>query len=208
MSFKRREDMSNSERIKKIIARLRQNEKYRAFSYNAFRWWYLLSIPLIISTWMIPVWIGYIIICGCIIALCTFAVYKNFQKRDNDKVTIEANFNREEMILWAPERPTGHSPTFPKMGKYIFMAYYVEGERTYMFRDIVRDEQDDLYRVLLRLRQEGTFPKIKILVNPNNYTKYKMLGYKYIEELLEQNIPLVKDELDDYYGDKWKYIKA
>lgn len=35
-----------------------------------------------------------------------------------------------------------------------------------------------------------------------------MLGYEYIEELLEQNMLLVKDELDDYYGDKWKYIKA
>lgn len=207
MSFKRREDMSNSERIKRIIAQLRKNGKYRAFSYNAFRWEYLLLFPLLISVPIIPVWIGYIIICGCIIALCSFVVYKNYQKRDNNKVTIEANFNKEEMILWAPEIASAYA-SLPKMGKYIFVAYYVEGERTYMFRGIVRDEQDDLYRVLLRLRQEGTFPKIKILVNPKNYTKYKMLGYEYIEELLEQNMPLVKDELDDYYGDKWKYIKA
>lgn len=207
MGFKRRKDMGNQERIKKIIVRLRQNAKYRAFSYNAFRWLYLLSVPLIISTWMIPVWIGYIIICGCIMALCSFAVYKNYQKRNNDKVTIEAKFNREEMILSSPDIYISHS-LFPKMGKYNFVAYYMEGERTYMFRGIVRDEQYDLYLVLLRLRKEGTFPKIKILVNPKNYTKYKMLGYEYIEELLEQNMPLVKDELDDYYGDKWKYIKA
>ena len=208
MSFKRREDMSNSERVKSIIAKLRKNGKYKAFPYNAFRWAYLLWFPLLISVPIVPVWMGYIIICGCVIVLCSFVFYKNYQKRNNNKVIIEANCNKDEMILWEPEAIYTQRYALAKMGKYIFVAYYVEGERTYIFRGIVRDEQYDLYRILLRLREEGTFPKIKILVNPQNYTQYKMLGYEYIEELLEQNMPLVEDELDDYYGDKWKYIKA
>lgn len=218
MLIKRRKEMNNEERIEKIIVRLRKNQRYRAIAYtiHAILWGtlFLLQILVVMPTLLklqnvqnFKLWIGSIIVCGSIMVLCIFAIYNNYKKRkyrDSSKVTIEANFHKEAMMMWMPG---GKSLT---MGVYYFVAYYVEGNRTYRFKGLVQDDQEDLYYVLERLRKDGIFPKIKVLVNPHNYKDYKMLSYEYIESLLMQNIQLVGEELDDCYNtsDKWKYIKA
>lgn len=216
--IKRRKEMNNEERIEKIIARLRKNQRYRAIAYtiHTILWGilFLLAILTIIALLLgiedvqnFKLWCSCIIVSVTIVLLCIFSIYNKYKKRkyrDSSRVTIEANFHKEAMMMWMPG---GKSLT---MGVYYFVAYYVEGSRTYRFKGIVQDDQVDLYYVLERLRKDGTFPKIKILVNPKKYKDYKMLGYEYIEDLLKQNIALVEDELDDYYNtsDKWKYIKA
>lgn len=210
--------MNNEERIEKIIVHLRKNQKYRAMIYNihAIFWGalFLLQILFVVPTLLkiqnvqnFKLWSGCIIVSGIIMILCIFAIFNSYKKRkyrDSSKVIIEANFHKDAMMMWMPG---GKSLT---MGIYYFVAYYVEGGRTYRFKGVVQDDQVDLYYVLERLRKDGTFPKIKVLVNPHNYKDYKMLSYEYIENLLEQNRQLVDEELDDCYdtSDKWKYIKA
>ncbi|MCM1181018.1 MAG: hypothetical protein NC347_12225 [Clostridium sp.] len=95
------------------------------------------------------------------------------------------------------------------MAKYYFVSYYVEDGRTYRYKCTIRDEQLDLYHVMRRILEDGIIPFIDVLVNPHNPQKYKVLGYKFMEEILKQNPELVCEELDEYYNTsiKWKYIK-
>lgn len=64
--------------------------------------------------------------------------------------------------------------------------------------------------VLIRLKKDGIFPKVKILANPQNYKDYKMLGYEFIEDTLKLNTQLAGEELDEYYNtsEKWKHLKG
>lgn len=211
--LKRRKEMNNAERTERIIMHLRKNKKYRVFAYNVYfiLWNSIVLSPILI---MLLVFLetkdvqnlGLCMIvataCGALLAIC-FLIMRCKKRINNSKMLIEANINREEMFVWPPGR------TIFTMATYFFTVYYVEGMRTYKFRCKVKDDQLDLYRIFVKLEEEGKYPKMKILVNSQNYKDYEALGYEFIEDTLKLNEQLVNEELDDYYNtsEKWKYIK-
>ena len=107
---------------------------------------------------------------------------------------VECNINVQEMVIIPPGTRT------LRMASYQLVGYYVDGLKTYRFHTKIKDDQWDLYRIMVRIRNEGEFPKIKVLVNIHNYKNYKMMGYEFIEETINMNKKLVENELDKCYG--------
>lgn len=215
MFIKRRKDMNNQERVCRIINVLYKDKKYRRFLFgNQITMWIILFVMLILCTIELELFemkekhginLGIIsLVLFVVVVMVLYFGIKELQKKQMKKrIQIGANVNVQEIEI---RPPSNH---FIELGYYVFVAYYVKDLCTYRFKCIVRDDQWDLYSVMLRLIEDGTFPKIKVLVDPNKYKKYKVLGYEYIEDLLNENKEIVDEALDDCYNTsaKWKYIK-
>ncbi|MBQ9984381.1 MAG: hypothetical protein IJP29_07305 [Lachnospiraceae bacterium] len=195
----KRDRMSNDERVSYMIAHLMQSKRYRATVYRIY--------PIIICFCFFSLACSqlseyvYLIVITLIAILIFVGIPLIRRKVDSNKIyeLIECNINREELCIV----PSG--TRYPRMGVYCIVAYYVEESCTYKFTGKVRDDQDDLYRVFVKLKQEGEFPKVKVLVNPQNYKDYKVLGYEFIEETIRQNKEMVYKQLEQYYDESWKY---
>lgn len=211
MSIKRRKDMDNEQRISQIVKRLTDNEKYRSFWFKSdfmYGMYFLLLIcfftieeALFASSFIMGALS--IIIVFLLVVICILKVKRKNERMLTQYNRIKAKVNIKEVTVSPPSR------RYRKMAEYYIVAYYVKNERTYRYQCTIRDEQLDLYHVMLRLLEEGTIPLIEVLINPHNQKKYKVLGYKFIEKILKQNPAIVCEELDEYYNTsiKWKYIK-
>lgn len=195
----KRDRMSNDERVSHMIAYLKQSKRYRATVYRLY--------PIIICFCVFSLACSqlgeyvYLIVITLIIILIFIVIPLVRRKEDRNKIyeLIECNINREELCIV----PAG--TRYPRMGVYCIVAYYVDEACTYKFTCKVRDDQDDLYQVFVKLKKEGEFPKVKVLVNSQNYNDYKVLGYEFIEETIRQNKELVYKQLEQYYDESWKY---
>lgn len=199
--IKRRDYMDNHERIEQMMKYLMQSKNYRARIYKLYLY---VILALFIATSVCLSLYEYLLLIlamvGIIIAICfAISLIKKKKEDTKERKLIECNVNREEMIII----PSG--TRFPSMGKYIIVAYYVQDVNTYRFHCKVEDDQSDLYTIFLKLREVGEFPKLKVLVNPNNYKDYKALGYEFIEDTVRLNKELVGKELEKYYGEPWNY---
>lgn len=190
----RRYNMDNQERITRMLIHLKQSKDYRAFIYTVYPW---IGLVLFLSMCyfrrthnVIAIFIGII----SIIMICVIGVIIYKRKTSKVKILIECNINIEELLICPPGTRS------PKMGTYRLVGYYTENLKTYRFCGKVKDDQHNLYNVMIRIREEGIFPKIKVLINLHNYKDYKMLGYEFIEDTVNLNKELVEDELDKYYG--------
>lgn len=144
-----------------------------------------------------------IIIAFLLIVMCIISVKMKKKKMITQYDCIKAKINIKETIINPPSR------RYRAMARYCFVAYYVNNGETYRYQCIVRDEQLDLYYIMLKLLEDGDVPFVDVLIVPYNHKKYKMLGYKFVKDILKQNLDIVGRELDDYYNTsiKWKYIK-
>lgn len=195
--MKDREYMNTNERIEEMIKYLMQSKNYRAALYKVY-------FIVLISVWLTFVMINHIMLhilitLGAIILYLIMTFVRKNKEDLTERMLIECNFNREEFLI------IPSSTRFLAMGVYRMSAYYVEQEKTYKISCNVEDDQSDLYRVMIKIREKGVFPKLKILVNPNNHKDYKALGCQFIEETLWMNKKLVAEELENYYGQKWNY---
>lgn len=211
MVLKKRKDMDNQERIAQIVKRLKENEKYRSFWFKSDFMYFVyfiffvcyLTVEEALFDRDIRVGVLSIVICFLVVGLCIFLVKRKDKKIMTQYDYIKAKINIAEVNITPPSR------RYRVMAKYYFVAYYVKNEKTYRYQCIIRDEQLDLYHVMLRLLEDGSIPLIEVLINPHNQKRYKVLGYKFIEEILKLNSEIVCEELDEYYNTsiKWKYIK-
>lgn len=199
--IKRRDYMDNHERIEEMMKYLMQSKSYRAriqksFLYVILAFFIAIGVCLSLYEYLLLI----LVVVGIIIVICfVIAMIKKKKEDTKERKFIECNVNREEMIIIPP------SMRYPSMGKYRIVAYYVQGVNTYRFCCKVEDDQRDLYTIFLKLREVGEFPKLKVLVNPNNYKDYRPLGYEFIEDTVRLNKELVGKELDKYYGEPWNY---
>lgn len=198
---KRKNRMDNYERIEQMMKHLMQSKNYRARIYKSYLYviialYVAVSICLSLKDYLLL-----ILLAVGIVTIIYFIITTVKKKKEDakERKLIECNVNREEMVLF----PSGSR--YPIMGKYGIVAYYVQDANTYRFCCKVEDNQDDLYTVFLKLREVGEFPKLKVLVNPNNFKDYRALGYEFIEDTIRLNKELVGEELDKYYGEPWKY---
>lgn len=73
-----------------------------------------------------------------------------------------------------------------------FVAYYTDDKRTYIFRDNITFSNSMMDLELEKIKRDGIFPdKITVLVAPDNYNKYIILKYNFINELYELNGDIV-----------------
>lgn len=210
MIIKKRKDMNNLERVNQIVKRLEKNEKYRSFWFRSdlmFGIYFLLIVCyLTIEQTLFDISFN-IGILSIVISFLLIVVIILVKTKKDKIITqcdcIQAKVNIKETTINPPSR------RYRAMARYYFVAYYVKNERTYRYQCVVRDEQLDLYYVMLKLLEEGEIPFVNVLVFPHNRKKYKMLGYKLIQDILRQNLDIVSKELDEYYNTsiKWKYIK-
>lgn len=200
--IKRRKDIGNEKRIECMIKHLRKNEKFGRYLYPIYA--ILITLLPILAVLLKAGGVKIFLLVIIVISVFTIGVIKLFKNKRDGKVQIETNFNVEELFIWSP----GGKTVYP-MGKYRFVTYYVDGMATYRFHCVVRDDQTDLYAVINRLVKEGSIPKVKVLVNPDNFNDYIVLGYDFIEDLLKLNLELAGEELDEHYDTsvKWKCIK-
>lgn len=202
MIIERRKDMDNRKRIECMMAHFRKNEKYGVCIYQI----YAIVITLL-PVWLILYTSGNVkLIFGGIMIIIIYILLSKIllKKRTEGKLMIQTNLNVKEMLVWYP----GGKSLYP-MGKYYIVTYYVKDGVTYRFKSVIKDDQTDLCSVIMRLLNEGIVPKVDVLVDPDDYNNYIMLGYDFIERLVNTNWEMAQDELNEHYdtSEKIKYIK-
>lgn len=206
--------MSSKERIKRIKMRIEQNRKYMVTLYNVslFIDVAIICVPLFLifeyillkleSKYNISLWLTNV--CACVILICiaVLCVLKGYKKKRyliNNGIQIETNIDTGEVFIWPP------GGRYSSMGVYHFVSYYVDENRTYRFRCKVKDDQIDLYHIFTELEEKGNFPKLVVVVNPQNYNQYEALGYNFLLDTLEMNEELVEKILDKMYAKEWNF---
>ena len=129
----------------------------------------VILIPLIIS---------------CFLYMRKYVVYHMRESYLREKgIRIEAKINRKDFRM----------STDNQFHYCYFVAYYAEDTKTYVFRDkmILANVVMDLE--LGKIKREGIFPdKISVLVAPDDYNKYIILKYNFINKLYELNSDIVE----------------
>lgn len=125
----------------------------------------------------------FLISLSCLLYMKKYISYylKDLYLRENG-IRIEALFNKEEFNV-AYNLLIYH---------YEFVAYFTENERTYIFHDDMIYGQPMLAINIEKIKEEGVIPDtISILVDPDDYNRYIILKYNFLNEMYELNEDII-----------------
>lgn len=206
--------MSTEDQVNKIKIKLEKNRKYRVVIYNIqlCLWLIIILFPVFLLSeigWLtigneynLELWIINIIVGIILIFIIVFTFFKHYKRKkyllDHGK-RLETNLNKEEIMTFMPGGKA------LSMGVYSLVSYYVNENKTYRFCCKVKDDQVDLYHIFTKICEEGELPKLTVLVDVNDFSRYEPLGYKFLLDMLEINTELVQKTIRDIYASEWNY---